>query len=537
MRCSDVNRLRVIDAVARHGSVTAAAKELHYSQPSVSHHLARLEAESGAQLLQRVGRGIRLTPAGQLLADRAGGDHRAIDAAGASSPPTSGSAPDACGSRASHPPIGSLVPRAVAALTARHPELQITLLDMHPPEALELLRAGKIDVAIGFRYDETEPEPANVRLHHLLDDPVYLLSTGRRRKLAALRDATWIAGCELCRSHLLAVCADEGFEPRIAYTSDDMVVMQALVAEGLGVATLPGLALRAHRLEGINATELRGSPRHVYAATYGDPPDPPATAALVAALVEAAEAELTYGRPACGTSTVVLSSTASRAALRASSWKSGAAQATSVRPSSPPSWHAKTPSPSGIAISSTISPPGATRVTAPASALAAQMCPSASSVQPSGANVTAPSIVSMSARSGVGWTCAQIRRSVSAPSSAIVNAVKRAPNVSATISVPSSVMTVPLGNHRSSAAMLALPSGSIRHDRGRLRLAAAHEVEAEVAGVGAALAVDDHVVEVAGGELGDVGVLGDRAVGARRSTRRSFIETTEQVAVGQPPEP
>ena len=66
----DVNRLRVIDAVARNGSVTAAAKELHYSQPSVTHHIARLEAETGAQLLQRVGRGIRLTPAGELLAIR-----------------------------------------------------------------------------------------------------------------------------------------------------------------------------------------------------------------------------------------------------------------------------------------------------------------------------------------------------------------------------------------------------------------------------------------------------------------------------------
>ena len=65
----DVTRLRVIEAVSRHGSVTAAAKELRYSQPSVSHHLARLEAETGAQLLQRVGRGIRLTPAGKLLAD------------------------------------------------------------------------------------------------------------------------------------------------------------------------------------------------------------------------------------------------------------------------------------------------------------------------------------------------------------------------------------------------------------------------------------------------------------------------------------
>ena len=67
----DVTRLRVLDAFARLGSVTAAAKELHYTQPTVSHHLARLEAETGAQLLQRAGRGVRLTPAGRLLADRA----------------------------------------------------------------------------------------------------------------------------------------------------------------------------------------------------------------------------------------------------------------------------------------------------------------------------------------------------------------------------------------------------------------------------------------------------------------------------------
>lgn len=79
----DVTRLRVIDAVARHGSVTTAAKHLHYSQPSVSHHLRVLEAETGAQLVQRVGRGIRLTPAGQLLADRAAEIIGRIDAAGA----------------------------------------------------------------------------------------------------------------------------------------------------------------------------------------------------------------------------------------------------------------------------------------------------------------------------------------------------------------------------------------------------------------------------------------------------------------------
>jgi DNA-binding transcriptional LysR family regulator len=84
------------------------------------------------------------------------------------------------------------------------------------------------------------------------------------------------------------MCADAGFDPRIGYSSDDMVVMQALVAAGLGVTTQTGLALRAHRIEGVVATELPNSKRHIYAATYGEPPDPPATAALLAALDEAA---------------------------------------------------------------------------------------------------------------------------------------------------------------------------------------------------------------------------------------------------------
>jgi DNA-binding transcriptional LysR family regulator len=286
----DVNRLRVIDAVARHGSLTAAARELHYSQPSVTHHLARLEAETGAQLLQRVGRGIRLTPAGQLLADRAAEIIGRIDAADAELSAHVGLTAGRVRLAGFSSAIGSLVPRAAAALAQTHPGLQISLTDTHPEDALELLRAGRIEVAIIFRYDETEPEPVGVRLHHLLDDPVYLLSSGRARKLAALRDATWIAGCARCRSHLLSLCADEGFEPRIAYISDDMVVMQALVAAGLGVTTIPGLALRVHREEGTVASELPGSQRHVYAATYGEPPDPPATTALLAALAEAAAA-------------------------------------------------------------------------------------------------------------------------------------------------------------------------------------------------------------------------------------------------------
>src|ERR671924_513911 len=284
----DVNRLRVIDAVARHGSVTAAARELHYSQPSVTHHLARLEAETGAQLLQRVGRGIRLTPAGQLLADRAAEILGRIDAAHAELSAHVGLTAGRVRLASFASANGSLLPQALAVLADRHPGLQVSLTDTHPPEAIELLRTGKIEIAVIFRYDETEPGPAGVRLHHLLDDPVYVLSPRQEPGLTALRDATWIGGCDRCRSHLLSMCADAGFDPRIGYSSDDMVVMQAWVAAGLGVATQTGLSLRAHHIEGVVATELSGFERHIYAATYGEPPDPPATRALLAALAEAA---------------------------------------------------------------------------------------------------------------------------------------------------------------------------------------------------------------------------------------------------------
>jgi DNA-binding transcriptional LysR family regulator len=284
----DVTRLRVLDAVARLGSVTAAAQEMGYSQPSVSHHLARLEAETGAQLLQRVGRGVRLTQAGRLLADRAAEIIGRIDAADAELSAHVGLTTGRVRLAGFSSAISYLVPRAAATLAREHPGLEISLTDTHPPEALELLRTGKVEVAMIFRHDEADDEPAGFRLHHLLDDPMYLLANRRTRGLASQSEATWIAGCERCREHLLALCDSAGFEPRIRYESDDMVLMQSLVAAGLCVATLPGLALRAHHADGVVATKLPGLPRRVYAATHGEPPDPPPVAALLVALAKAA---------------------------------------------------------------------------------------------------------------------------------------------------------------------------------------------------------------------------------------------------------
>ncbi len=238
--------------------------------------------------MQRVGRGIRLTEAGRLLADRAAEIIGRVDAADAELSAHVGLNAGKVRLAGFSSAIGALFPRAMTALARKHPGLQISLTDVHPVEGLQMLRAGQIDVAVIFRYAETAPEPDGVRLHHLLDDPIYLLSARRGATLARLRESTWIAGCERCRSHLLDLCAKQGFTPTIAYTSDDMVVMQSLVATGHGVTTIPGLALRAHRVKGIVATELAGAERHVYAATYGEPPDPPATAAVLAALADAA---------------------------------------------------------------------------------------------------------------------------------------------------------------------------------------------------------------------------------------------------------
>src|SRR5882724_3981601 len=259
----DTTRLRVLAAVARTGSVTAAARELHYTQPAVSHHLARLEAETGAQLLQRAGRGIRLTPAGQLLADRATEIVGRIEAASAELSAHVGLSAGRVRLAGFTSVLSTLLPSATSVLHRDYPGLQVSLTDTHPPEE------------------------HGIRLVHLYDDPTYLLTRDGEPDLAAHRDSAWIAGCERCRTHLVDLCAGAGFEPEIRYVTDDMVLMQALVGAGHGVTTIPGLALRSHRLAGITATELPDATRHVYAATYGEPPDPPATTAVLTALTQA----------------------------------------------------------------------------------------------------------------------------------------------------------------------------------------------------------------------------------------------------------
>src|SRR5580692_4322819 len=148
----DVTRLRVLVAVARHGSVTAAARALNYAQPSISHHIARLEAETGARLLERVGRGVRLTDAGRLLAERAEEIIGRLDAAEAELSAHVGLREGRVRLAAFPSALGTLVPAAAAWLEAEQPGIDLMLTEAEPPEALRMLRAGYVDVALVFRH-------------------------------------------------------------------------------------------------------------------------------------------------------------------------------------------------------------------------------------------------------------------------------------------------------------------------------------------------------------------------------------------------
>ncbi|MFJ1510356.1 LysR family transcriptional regulator [Cellulosimicrobium funkei] len=308
----DLTRLRVLAAVAREGSVTGAARALHYAQPSVSHHLARLEAEVGVPLTERHGRGVRLTAAGRLLAARA---EEILGRVGAAREELDALVSLSAGRvrLAAFPSaLATLVPDVVGRLAREHPGLGVGLVEAEPPEALDALRRGAVDVALVFEHDRSPLDTAGLRAVPVLAEELFLVRSGADPRpgahddtrddphdeaaassaegpvdLAPLADAAWIAGCERCRADLVGRCERAGFTPRVAFETDDYVAVQALVASGVGVSLLPALALRAHRDPRVVVRPLPGAARRVLAVTYGERPSPGATA-VVEGLVRAA---------------------------------------------------------------------------------------------------------------------------------------------------------------------------------------------------------------------------------------------------------
>jgi molybdate transport repressor ModE-like protein len=293
----DLRRLRSLCAIAEHGSLTAAADSLSFTQPAVSQHLAALEAEVGAPLVTRSRGGAELTAAGRLLVEHARAALDRLAVAEVQLADLLALEQRRVRLAANSSSLTRLVPLAMAALRRRLPDAAVTIREAGPPGALAALRRGEIDVAVVFRRAGSgAPEGVDERL--LLEESMYAalprahpLAGEPEVDLAALRDDPWIQGPSATSPGLIReLCRDAGFEPRIAFESDDPLATRGIVGAGLAVSLVPSLT-----------KEDTGRDRHVVVLPLRDPPRRRVVAATVAGgRVTRATAEMVDALAAAG---------------------------------------------------------------------------------------------------------------------------------------------------------------------------------------------------------------------------------------------
>ncbi|MFF9912613.1 LysR family transcriptional regulator [Streptomyces sp. NPDC013457] len=252
----DVRHLQVLRSIAQEGSLAAAGRALHYSQPTITHHLASLEAHFNAQLVQRGPRGATLTELGEALLPHAEVvlerlRHAELEVRNLAER----------GMRTIHigtfPTAGALL-LAPAVKRLHQQGVHISLTEGELPLLLKALRAGELQAALVFSQpgDRLDLEE-DVEVHPLLSDPLLLVMPEdhpcaglEQVPLGDLRDTAWVGAADPhdpCDRVLAWACGQEGFEPLHAMRTDDYAVVQGLVAAGTGVALIPRLALGATR--------------------------------------------------------------------------------------------------------------------------------------------------------------------------------------------------------------------------------------------------------------------------------------------------
>ncbi|MDR7302416.1 LysR family transcriptional regulator [Haloactinomyces albus] len=286
-------KLRVLQMVAHHGTVTAAAAALHYTPSAVSHQLRQLAAELGVELVTQSGRGIRLTAAAATVlrhADmlQAQAERAHAELAAAADEP--GGSFTLCGfsTAATH-----LLPPAAATLRDRYPQLTVRVIEAEPARCFDLLLAGDADLALLIATADTPPtSDTRFDQHPLLDDPLDLvvpsdhpLTTRSTVTLADAADEPWILGRPGSTYHelVLIACMAAGFTPNIAHYADEWDTGTALVAHNFGIILVPRLA-RLHEDWPVARIPLHGDPapvRRILAATrLGSHGHPVVTTAL-----------------------------------------------------------------------------------------------------------------------------------------------------------------------------------------------------------------------------------------------------------------
>lgn len=293
-------KLRVLQLVAHHGTVTAAAAALHYTPSAVSHQLRQLAAELGVELVSQSGRGIRLTAAAHTVLRHAEVLYAEAERTRAELAATT-DAPSGpftlCGfsTAATH-----LLPPAAATLRDCYHQLAVRVIEAEPARCFDLLLSGDADLALLIATADTPPaSDSRFEQHPLLDDPLDLvvpsqhpLTNRKRVTLADAADEQWIVGRPESTYHhlVLTSCMAAGFTPNIAHYADEWDTGTALVAHGFGIILVPRLA-RLHESWPIARVPLRGEPapvRRILAATRRGSREHPAVAAALDAITATA---------------------------------------------------------------------------------------------------------------------------------------------------------------------------------------------------------------------------------------------------------
>jgi molybdate transport repressor ModE-like protein len=283
-------RLQLLREVARRGTVKAAAAAMSVTPSAVSQQLKILEQEAGMPLVEHEGRRLRLTEAGRMLVRHADAITAAIAEAESE---LAASRDEVIGTLrvAAFPTAArAILPSLIATLGGRHPGLRVTLRDLETDESLTALRMDEVDIAVVDEYDEsTRVREAGLDLLPLMRDPIHLalpldrLTDSAPLALAALRDDAWIMDTESSSIHQVALraCRRSGFDPHVRSICRDYSVIIALVEAGLGVAMLPGLALRDRPIRAMIVPADPPLERTVLAAVKPERRRHPAVAAML----------------------------------------------------------------------------------------------------------------------------------------------------------------------------------------------------------------------------------------------------------------
>lgn len=249
----NVNRLRVLREVAGRGTVVGAAEALFMTPSAVSQQLSTLVREAGTPLLERDGRRLRLTAAGERLVAHT---ERVLAELERASADLAASAEGVVGHvRVSAFPTAAralLVP-ALVRLRADHPNLRVSMVDLEPEQSMPALKAGQLDLVVTYEHDVMPMiEDPGISRERILVEPLYValpashpLASRSRVPLAGLAEEQWVVGHDASSLLDLVMNAAHrvGFEPKTDLHSNDFQVILAAVGAGLGVSLVPPLAL------------------------------------------------------------------------------------------------------------------------------------------------------------------------------------------------------------------------------------------------------------------------------------------------------